>query len=306
MISYCSPETGACVTPPLPDGKPCDDADACTLVSVCEGGVCLGSGELDCDDDNPCTDDSCDSELGCLTASNDVACDDEDPCTSGDACVEGACQPGATNTCGTSCQPGLALACGDSHAWTTLGGSFDEAVGAYACDGAPLMPGPETTFRFTAPFDLRLELQLDTEASDSALFLLDDLGSGCDAENCRAFTAETVSLDVQAGAALFFVVDDALAGGAYELNVSCVPTTEQRCDDGIDEDLDGQTDCADIRDCLGTPACPESSCAPAWTLNCGDQDTGWNYGPGSTDIVESYACNGWLYPGPELTYQFTA
>ena len=304
--SYCAVDTGACVTPPLPDGKPCDDADACTPVSVCEQGLCVSSGVLDCDDGNPCTDDSCDAEHGCLTSAIDVACDDKDPCTEGDHCVDTVCQPGASNICGTSCQAGLSLACGSAHAWTTLGAGAEEAVGVYGCDDAPPMPGPETTFRFTAPYDLHLSLTLDTEAPESAVFLLDDLGEGCDAENCRVFGEQTLSADIQAGASVFFVVDDALAGGAYELAVDCVPEQEQNCQDGVDEDQDGQTDCADVRDCLGTPACPETSCAPAWTLACGDVDTGWNYGPGSTDAIESYACNGWLYPGPELTYRFTS
>jgi hypothetical protein len=54
-----------------PDGTPCEDGDACTSVDsipgnpdACEDGDCVGI-PVDCDDDDACTDDSCDSILGC-------------------------------------------------------------------------------------------------------------------------------------------------------------------------------------------------------------------------------------------------
>jgi hypothetical protein len=37
------------------------------------------------------------------------------------------------------------------------------------------------------------------------------------------------------------------------------PSSESTCDDGLDEDCDGYTDCLDI-DCDGDPACPTSDC----------------------------------------------
>ncbi len=70
--------------------KECMDGDACTIGDHCEEGVCIGT-PIDCDDDNPCTDDACDGLGGCIFVDNDVACDDGDPCTVADQCSSGAC-----------------------------------------------------------------------------------------------------------------------------------------------------------------------------------------------------------------------
>jgi len=39
----CDPSDGQCIQVPLPDGLPCDDADACTHSDACAGGTCAGS-----------------------------------------------------------------------------------------------------------------------------------------------------------------------------------------------------------------------------------------------------------------------
>ena len=82
----------------LPDGTPCDDARACRIGSVCDSGKCTGGVALDCDDANPCTDDSCEEPVGCLNYNHQRACDDENPCTLNDACSVGVCS-GDTKRC---------------------------------------------------------------------------------------------------------------------------------------------------------------------------------------------------------------
>jgi hypothetical protein len=69
-----------------PNGTPCEDGDACTSVDTvpgnpdaCDDGECVGI-PVDCDDDEVCTDDSCDSDLGCMNVrdpSNGLACFDD-------------------------------------------------------------------------------------------------------------------------------------------------------------------------------------------------------------------------------------
>jgi hypothetical protein len=50
-----------------PNSAPCDDGLLCTLVDTCEGGVCVGAVPPECQDDNPCTYDTCDDGTGeCL------------------------------------------------------------------------------------------------------------------------------------------------------------------------------------------------------------------------------------------------
>jgi len=71
--------------------NPCDDQDACSTDDRCGGGICLAGPPLDCDDSNLCTNDSCNSAIGCVHADNSIACDDGDLCTPVDLCANGVC-----------------------------------------------------------------------------------------------------------------------------------------------------------------------------------------------------------------------
>jgi hypothetical protein len=76
---------------------PCDDGSICTNGERCNTeGLCSIDGpvagvEMDCDDQNPCTDDACDSVEGCIHTNNTAKCDDENGCTINDMCKEGLC-----------------------------------------------------------------------------------------------------------------------------------------------------------------------------------------------------------------------
>jgi hypothetical protein len=50
----------------------CDDGDACTTSDLCSGGVCKGGVAPNCDDANPCTQDSCDKVKSTLMISHAV------------------------------------------------------------------------------------------------------------------------------------------------------------------------------------------------------------------------------------------
>ncbi len=69
----------------------CDDGDPCTVGDHCDGGVCVGGAPMACDDDNTCTDDSCNPLSGCQFIPNAGPCDDGNSCTAGDHCAAGAC-----------------------------------------------------------------------------------------------------------------------------------------------------------------------------------------------------------------------
>ena len=305
-LSYCEPETGKCVTPDLPDGKPCSDGDACTQVDVCKGGECEGSGPLTCADDNPCTDDACDPATGCAFAYNTAACDDNDPCTAGDACDQGVCQPGQ-DTCGDTCVADWTLECGASDAWSTTYGGTTNVVDAWSCNAEDGYAGPEYTYRFAAPYAGKVTVYLTDETDETDLLVVDSQGQGCHSNNCSAWDYSTVTLTVTEGQQFFFVVDGYEgATGDYVIHVQCTPDHELVCDDGLDDDDDGLIDCADSTDCLGTEACPVPHCQPDWTLTCGSGDTWWNYGSGSTDLIDAYACTPYDQSGPEYAYTFVA
>ena len=58
----------------------------------------------DCNDENPCTDDSC-VDTKCVYTPNTVPCDDGNECTVGDACKGGACSAGGAFTCPSDDNP---------------------------------------------------------------------------------------------------------------------------------------------------------------------------------------------------------
>ena len=44
-----------------------------------------------CNDNNPCTDDACDANLGCTFTANEAECNDGNDCTLNDYCAAGSC-----------------------------------------------------------------------------------------------------------------------------------------------------------------------------------------------------------------------
>jgi MYXO-CTERM domain-containing protein len=81
------------------DGTPCEDGNTCTTGDTCAGGACQGGGMLACEDQNPCTDDACDPQAGCVHDFNTDPCEDGDLCNGPDVCAFGVCVPGATIYC---------------------------------------------------------------------------------------------------------------------------------------------------------------------------------------------------------------
>ncbi|MCC7541464.1 MAG: hypothetical protein IT379_34925, partial [Deltaproteobacteria bacterium] len=143
FVSTCDPDVG-CVDVPKPFGVECNDFDACTPSSMCDGGGdCTGA--VSCmDDGNPCTTETC-SGLGCVSA--DVP--DGTVCAAG-ACCGGRCVSTSTDemncgSCGlgcassTSCLSGICTGCGSAAACNDgLTCTVDQ------CDGTCaniLMPG---------------------------------------------------------------------------------------------------------------------------------------------------------------------
>jgi hypothetical protein len=71
----------------LKDGTPCDDANVCTLVDTCQGGVCIGSNPKECTVNEVCQYGVCNPSNGmCLQA----PVPDKTPCDGG-ICIAGGC-----------------------------------------------------------------------------------------------------------------------------------------------------------------------------------------------------------------------
>ena len=95
--------SGVCVPQTLADGTPCGDGDPCTAEANCQGGSCLALTNLDCDDSDDCTIDTCDSGAGGCQhkpAAAGTPCDDGVECTLGTTCnIGGICTGGSPCTC---------------------------------------------------------------------------------------------------------------------------------------------------------------------------------------------------------------
>ena len=96
-IDGCDSATGCTFT--NDDGAACQDGEPCTGPDLCDAGACLSGPPVDCDDDNPCTDDSCESGVGCGSTPNTAGCDDGDACTTADTCADAVCIGGPPPVC---------------------------------------------------------------------------------------------------------------------------------------------------------------------------------------------------------------
>ena len=121
-----------CVHDPVPlNGTPCDDQDFCTDNDLCQGGQCLPGTPMMCDP-NPCAEESCDPELGCVYTNIEGPCDDDDPCTIDEHCDNGACISAGILDCddGKECTDDVCIAgVGCEHIPENEGGECDEGAG---------------------------------------------------------------------------------------------------------------------------------------------------------------------------------
>ncbi len=106
LDTVCDPSLGCLVT--TREGEACDPELSCERDGVCSEGACLATGEpcpgadvceawqLDCDDQDACTEDTCEPFIGCVNEPAGECCDASD-CPAPDAlcqtatCVDGAC-----------------------------------------------------------------------------------------------------------------------------------------------------------------------------------------------------------------------
>ena len=131
-------------------GDLCSDKDACTIGDRCvdggSAGECKATGDLDCNDLNDCTEDTC-SEGTCInTADIGAACDDGNPCTLNDTCDSTkSCVPGSPKDCSSldnQCTDGICNTstgdCEESYlaSGTSCDADSNPCTLSDACDGS--------------------------------------------------------------------------------------------------------------------------------------------------------------------------
>src|SRR5262249_6476284 len=137
----CNPATG-CQHANVPGA--CDDGNACPPNHTSTRGPCAALPPLNCNDNNPCTTDSCDPATGCKHVNNTGPCDDGNACTTNDTCSGGVCVGGAAPNCddgnpctNDSCNPATGCAHTNNSAPCNDGNSCTQtdACQAGACVG---------------------------------------------------------------------------------------------------------------------------------------------------------------------------
>jgi hypothetical protein len=98
----CNPSTGMCQ--PVANGTACNDGNACTVNDTCQAGFCTAGAPRVCDDNNECTQDTCDPATGCVhTPLTGTPCETGNKCTA-DTCDNGVCKQGPPSVTCPQCQ----------------------------------------------------------------------------------------------------------------------------------------------------------------------------------------------------------
>ena len=312
IVSFCDTASGTCKVETLPNGSTCDDGDACVLGENCQDGTCIGGAKLTCDDGNLCTDDSCDLEAGCVSVNNVLPCDDGDSCTGDDHCALGACQA-STSICeckadsdciqpfdlcagqvrciDNSCQldPGTVVVCEPV-------GACQSAVCESASGLCIVTVKPDQTPCTDKNACSGGDYCFDGSCLTKSTLNCDD-GNSCTLDTCNPESG---------------CVHAATEGGCNDGNSctsneqcelgQCVATVNlcvENCDNGKDDDGDGDVDCLDS-DCIDTGQC--GLCANTPFIQCGDKATPGTLFDESPTQLAFTACGGSV--DPNRSYRF--
>ncbi|MEE2829254.1 MAG: hypothetical protein VX498_08700 [Myxococcota bacterium] len=313
---------------------------AVLFLSACGAGLTEGepidvtdNDDAASDDDDAASDDDDDSDPA--SDDDDVSGDDDDSMSGDD--------DDASDSSGGVCNAMLSISCGGTIAADTSASGSTNNIDGYACNTWDAT-GPEMAYSFAYPEGGIVSATLtDIETGqDLDLYVLEDLGSGCQSDSCVEYGDTEVSFDAAAGQTYYLVVDGFYgAAGSFVLDVACgqeipgddddsvsgddddsvsgddddsvsgddddsVPTPAEVCDDGTDNDGDGAVDCGDT-DCSNDPNCSGGVCNPAANLVEGSQANWSNDGNGSTNAISSYSCQpNWNESGPEFAFQYVA
>jgi hypothetical protein len=138
-VAVCDASVKACAAIPMPNGTQCSDSSGCGVVEgVCDGGICQSEATADCDDADPCTDDICTSEFGCVykALEEGAACDDGEACSLDDSCTAAGTCLGTLDQESAECE-GASLcgdgACQDNETCSSCGTDCGECAGEGTC-----------------------------------------------------------------------------------------------------------------------------------------------------------------------------
>jgi len=307
LQAHCDPPSGECSLVPDHEGFLCAGASACTVNDKCTEGSCGGGQEVNCNDGNPCTDDSCNPEVGCEHTDNQAPCNDGDVCTTADQCAQGACAGGLPLECNdddvcngeekcdaaVGCMPGQPLDCDDGNPCTTgeschpMNGCVPgTAVGCDDSDPCTLDEcQPGTGQCLHTPLcepKLCFECVCAEEGGEVTYDPLDcDDGNECTVDWCNPATGECAHGGVDCSD------DDICTDNECDPLLGCLATlNEAPCDDGNictlqDRCKSGQCMGGQALECDDGNSCTDDGC---------DQDAGCQFLPNDDECDDGNAC----------------
>lgn len=245
-LELCDPTSGECsegLPPALEDGNVCT-VDQC---DEAEDKVVHVPEDTLCDDEDPCTIDSCGSETGCTYEAFTGTCNDDDPCTVDDSCESGTCV-------------GVPKDCSD--------GIF--CNGAESCDGE----GGECQEGEAPEVDDGIDCTVDVCDEELGAVTNEPDDAACDDGNQCTIDVCSTSDGCQYENALTECDDDDPCTSGDMCSEGVCQSGEwvcfEDCANGEDDDTDELVDCEDP-DCEWELNCLDDgeTCASAYVLNQG-------------------------------------
>ncbi|MFT7580850.1 MAG: hypothetical protein ACI9MR_002524, partial [Myxococcota bacterium] len=260
----CAPATGVCSDPVGDDGRDCDDGDACTQLDTCTAGGCGGADPVVCDDDNPCTDESCDSTDGsCMAFADDANdCSDGSACTVGDACISGACESGEPIVCDDD------NSCTDDSCDSTDGTCVTVNNDANTCDDGDACTQVDTCADGTCGGASPLVCDDENPCTDDSC---DSTDGSCvavadDDNACSDGSACTVGDTCESGACM---------SGELTVCDDDNPCTDDSCDSADGSCVavnDDENACSDGSACTVDDTCVGGACVSGEAIVCDDNE----------------------------------
>jgi len=242
--AVCIPENG-CEYVDLK--TPCDDENACTLYDSCETGECGSLIERDCNDNNECTIDNCDSKFGCTheNVENLQVCQIVEG-------AEGVCLSGICRLpCNSDEHCADLVSCTDDVCNLETG-YCEHVTHDDACDDQIFCNGNEQCLPYfgcvagdAIDCDDGIDCTSDTCVESEASCIYTPVNNACDDEN--ACTSDTCD-------AVLGCTHENLSDNACDDGLNC--TIMDSCNNGICQGQ--QRDCDDNNTCTGPDSCDET------------------------------------------------
>jgi len=321
----CESKSGACKA--IAITGTCSDGNACTKADACVAGECKGK-NIDCDDGNDCTHDSCNASTGCVHKPAAGACDDKNPCTVGEACNKGSCSGGVAKKCddknpctADSCSPVVSGGCQHQPAKAPCSDG-DPCTTPDACVNGVCKPGTNTCACIKNADCAASEdgnvcngtLYCDTskppyacKVDPKTVITCSSSGdTACKHNVCATKTGKCALTPRNEGGPCdadgsVCTVKDACASGA------CIKGSALSCDDGNPCTNDGcnklsgcthvanTSPCDDGSKCTANDKCASKSCQPGAKVDCNDAkpctDDSCSPATGCKHVANSAGCD---------------